>query len=184
MNNPVLHLLGLSRKGGKIELGEEPVIALARAGRARVILVACDSADNSIRRAEHIAEQTKSPLMITPFTKSELGHALGRSVCAMVAISDFGLANAIAQHLVKLDEDKYGEAAEIIAHKAGRALDRQKEKARHEKKLKRQAQKPWVAPPKESGSKPKKKESTKQSAPMAKRPMPKGRITIQKKEGS
>ena len=35
-SDPILHLLGLARKAGKLELGEEPVGAACRARQARV----------------------------------------------------------------------------------------------------------------------------------------------------
>ena len=45
----VLHLLGIARKAGRVEVGEEPVGAAARAHQAKLILTACDGADNSLR---------------------------------------------------------------------------------------------------------------------------------------
>ena len=47
-----LHLLGIAQKAGRLEVGEEPVGAAARARQARVILLACDAAANTARRAE------------------------------------------------------------------------------------------------------------------------------------
>ena len=35
-HDPVLHMLGLARKAGKLELGEEPVGAVCRAHHARL----------------------------------------------------------------------------------------------------------------------------------------------------
>ena len=40
-----LHLLGIAQKAGRLEVGEEPVGAAARARQARVILLACDAYD-------------------------------------------------------------------------------------------------------------------------------------------
>lgn len=34
-NDPILHLLGLARKAGRLEIGEEPVGAVCRARQAR-----------------------------------------------------------------------------------------------------------------------------------------------------
>ena len=47
----VLHLLGIARKAGRVEVGEEPVGAAARARQAKLILVAGGAAENSDRRA-------------------------------------------------------------------------------------------------------------------------------------
>ena len=50
----VLHLLGIARKAGRVEVGEEPVGAAARAHQAKLILTAADGADNSLRRASDV----------------------------------------------------------------------------------------------------------------------------------
>ena len=68
----VLHLLGIARKAGRVEVGEEPVGAAARAHQAKLILTACDGADNSLRRAAHFAEIGKVPHLPTPYTKGGL----------------------------------------------------------------------------------------------------------------
>ena len=39
-NDPILHLLGLARKAGRLEIGEEPVGAVCRARQARLVLLA------------------------------------------------------------------------------------------------------------------------------------------------
>ena len=185
MNSAALHLLGLARKGGRVEVGEEPVSAIARSGHARVILVASDAAENSLRRAQSFAENSKTPFMHTPFTKEEMGHAVGRSTCAMLALTDFGLAAAIGNKLAQQNPEQYAEVAALLSQKNDRAQERLKEKRRHEKKLQQQRAKPWVAPPKaSSGKKTAEKRSAgeaKQPTPQAKRPIPKGKVTIKRK---
>ena len=52
-HDPILHLLGLAKKAGRLEIGEEPVGAAARAHQARVLLLAADAAPNTVRRAAH-----------------------------------------------------------------------------------------------------------------------------------
>ena len=42
-NDPILHLIGLAKKGGKLEVGEEPVGAACRARQAKLVLLAGDS---------------------------------------------------------------------------------------------------------------------------------------------
>ena len=41
-HDPILHLLGLAKKAGRLEIGEEPVGAAARAHQARVLLLAAE----------------------------------------------------------------------------------------------------------------------------------------------
>ena len=50
-NDPILHLLGLARKAGRLEIGEEPVGAVCRSRQARLVLLASDAAPNTCRRA-------------------------------------------------------------------------------------------------------------------------------------
>ena len=141
-----LRLIGLARKGGRIEVGEEPVGAAARAHKARLVVLASDAADNTLRRASHFALSAGVPVLQSPYTKGELGLSVGRSSCAMLALTDHGLAAAFTRKLAAADPERYGETAADLEEKAQRALQRQKEQRRHEKKLERAAAKPWAAP--------------------------------------
>ena len=140
----VLHLLGIARKAGRVEVGEEPVGAAARAHQAKLILTACDGADNSLRRAAHFAETGKVPCLTTPYTKGGLGSAVGRSACTMLALTDVGLAAAIAAKLAQADPEGCGPAAQQLKAQAEKALQRQKEQRAHEKNLQKKNKKPWA----------------------------------------
>lgn len=148
MNNEFLSLVGLAKKAGRVEIGEEPVGAAARARGAKLILVASDAAENSQRRAAHFAEAGSIPWVLLPCTKAELGRATGRSSCAMAALTDAGFASALCAKLAAQDGGRYGEVAAALDVKAKKVLERQKEQRRHEKKLQKRAQKPWAPPPK------------------------------------
>ena len=145
-NDPVLHLLGLARKAGRLELGEEPVGAVCRARQAKLVLLACDAASNTFRRAAHFGEAGNVLWLEVPFTKAELGFALGRGSCAMLALTDVGFASSLVQKLSARDPAKYGPAAQQLKTKADRALQRQREKRQHEKNLREGKKKPWAVP--------------------------------------
>ena len=168
----VLHLLGIARKAGRVEVGEEPVGASARARQARLILVASDAADNSARRAAHFAQAGKAPWFRVPYTKGELGGTVGRASCAMLALTDVGLAAALLARLAAGAPETYGAALAELSEKADKALQRQKEQRRHEKKLQKGGRKPWAAPPARKESPPE---------PAGKRTLPRGRLTVKKK---
>ena len=142
-----LHLLGIARKAGRAEVGEEPAGAACRARQARVLLLAADAADNSVRRAARFAEAGQVPWLKTPWDKGTLGGAVGRTACAMLALTDAGLAAALVEKLAQADPDAYGPAAEALRDKADRQLQRQREQRAHEKKLERAKKKPWAPPP-------------------------------------
>ena len=145
-NDPVLHLLGLARKAGRLELGEEPVGAVCRAKQAKLVLLAADAASNTYRRAAHFGEAGNVLWLELPFTKAELGLALGRGSCAMLALTDVGFASSLVQKLSARDPAKYGPAAEQLKVKADHALQRQREKRQHEKNLREGKKKPWAVP--------------------------------------
>ena len=134
MNN-ILSMLGLAKKAGRLEIGEEPVGAAARARDARLILLASDAADNTLRRARHFAEAGACLLTQIPATKDELGSAVGRTSCAMLAVTDIGFADAVAKKLAALDAAKYAALSEKLSVKAARAEERKKEQKRHDKNL-------------------------------------------------
>lgn len=146
-NDPILHLLGLAKKAGRLEIGEEPVGAACRARQARLILLAADAAPNTRRRAAHFGEAGNVLWLETPFDKGELGFILGRSSCAMLALTDAGFSAAIVEKLAARDPDRYGPAAQQLRTCADRVLQRQREQRQHEKNLRQGKRKPWAPPP-------------------------------------
>ena len=142
-----LRLIGLARKGGRAEVGEEPAGAAARAGKARLIVAAADAADHTLRRAAHFAQEGNAPLIQCSASKTELGAAVGRSSCALLAFTDAGLAAAFAAKLAAADPERYGAAAGQLAEKAQKILRRQREKRQQERELQKAANRPWAAPP-------------------------------------
>jgi len=133
--NNILPLLGLALRGGHLAVGEEPCEAAARAKDARVLLVASDAADNTVRRVKHFALEGACIWLSIPFAKADLGRAVGRSAAAIVAVTDIGLANAVVHRLEELDPAKYGEAAQRLEIKARRAQQRKAEQRAHEKNV-------------------------------------------------
>ena len=148
MSDAALHMLGLARKAGRIEVGEEPVGAVCRARKAKVLLLACDAADNTARRAEHFAQAGNTLCVSVPFTKEQMGGAVGRASCAMAALTDAGMAASFLNKLAQADPERYGEAAAALDTKAQKVLQRQREQRQHEKNLAKGKQKPWAVPPK------------------------------------
>ncbi len=147
-NDPILRLLGLAKKAGRLEIGEEPVGAVCRARQASLLLLAADAAPNTHRRATHFSQAGNVPQLETPFSKAELGAALGRSSCAMLAVTDSGFSSAVAEKLAARNPDRYGPAAQQLKAKADRTLQRQREQRQHDKNLREGKKKPWVPPPK------------------------------------
>ena len=124
-----LNYLALARKGGMAELGEEPVGAAARAGKAHLILVAGDASDHTWRRAKAYAAGTEQQCVRLPYTKQELGQAVGRESLAIAAVTDAPLALAMLQSLP--DSEKYQSAIAVLTEKTQKLKKRQQEAKAH-----------------------------------------------------
>jgi len=120
-------LLGLALRAGRLAVGEEPVGTASRSHKAYLLLLASDAADNTIRRAHHFTQTGTNTICLTvPMTKEELGGALGRASCAMLAVTDVGFAAALAKRLASVDEQTFGSARDALTPKAQRANKRRK----------------------------------------------------------
>lgn len=124
-----LNLLSLARKGRRIEVGEEPVGAIARAKKARLIVVASDASEHTLRRVQSFVALSEQPYLRVPFDKDDLGRAVGRTACAVAALTDAALALAFVK---ALDEpEQYAELIEQLTYKANRIRQRQLESKAH-----------------------------------------------------
>ena len=126
-----LNYLALARKAGRIELGEEPVGACARARKARLVVVASDATDHTWRRAKSFVEGTEQVCIRLPYDKDQLGQAVGRTALALGAVTDPALALAFVKALP--DPEKYAKALEALEQKTARLQKRQAEARAHEK---------------------------------------------------
>lgn len=123
-----LRMLSLARKAGKAEVGEEPVMAAVDSRKARLVLLAADAAENTKDRFEHILSRTHIAFTCTPYTRDELGAAFGRASCAVCAVCDLGLSEAVAGGLEALDREKYGPCAEALRATSERIEQRKQKK--------------------------------------------------------
>ena len=128
-----LNYLALARKARLIEAGEEPVGAAARAPHARLIVVASDASDHTWRRARSFAAGTAQQTLRVPFTKEELGFAVGRQELAIAAFTDAALAASFVKALP--EPEKHKAVLEALEIKAARQRQRQKEAKAHEKNV-------------------------------------------------
>ena len=131
--NKALNYLGLARRGGLAELGEEPVGAIARTGKAYVILVAGDASDHTWRRAKSYAAGTDQQCIRLKCTKDEMGLAVGRTSLAIAAITDVQLALALVTALG--EPEAYKDALEVLTAKAAKAKKRAAEAKAHKRNV-------------------------------------------------
>ena len=130
-NSPMdkaLNYMALARKGGRIELGEEPVGAAARAQHARLVVVASDASDHTWRRALSFVANTTQRCIRVSYTKDELGMAIGRTSLAIAAFTDPALALAFVKALPQ--QERFVPVLEDLEKRSKRMTQhRQEEKA-------------------------------------------------------
>ena len=126
-----LNYMGLARKAGLIELGEEPVGAVARARKARLVVVAQDATDHTWRRAKSFVAGSEQICLKVPFSKDQLGLAVGRSQLALAAFTDPALALAFVQALEQ--PDRYKAELESLEKLSARIRQRKKEADAHKR---------------------------------------------------
>ena len=128
-----LNYLALARKAGLAELGEEPVGGAARSGKAYVIVVASDASDHTWRRAKAYAAGTTQQCIRLPYSKDEMGFAIGRESLAIAAITDCPMALALVQSLP--EPEKNAEAEQVLTEKVQKQKQRKKEAQAHKKNV-------------------------------------------------
>ena len=85
--------------------------ALARARKAKLLVLAADAADNTLRRCSHFAQAGRAPLLQCPFTKAELGLAAGKGSCALLPLEPPGkgmlcFSRRVSKYPVKIFGDQ------------------------------------------------------------------------------
>ena len=133
--NKALQYLSIARKGGMAELGEEPVGAVAREGKAHVILVAGDASDHTWRRAKSYAAGTEQQCVRMEATKDEMGLMVGRTSLAIAAVTDARLALALVTALDEPETNK--QTLEVLTAKAEKARKRQAEAKAHARNVRK-----------------------------------------------
>ena len=134
-NNRALNYLALAKKGRLIELGEEPVGAITRAVKGRLVVVASDASDHTWRRAKSFVAGTEQQCIRVPFTKEELGFVVGRTSLAIAAFTDAALALAFVKALP--NTEKFGEVIEKLDLKAQKLRQRKAEAKAHERNVRK-----------------------------------------------
>lgn len=128
-----LSYLSLARKGGLAELGEEPVGAMCRTGKAYLVMVASDASDHTWRRAKSFVAGTEQQCIRLKATKEEMGFVVGRQSLAIAAVTDAPLALALVKSLG--EPEKHKQTLEVLTAKADKAKKRQSEAKAHKRNV-------------------------------------------------
>ena len=125
-----LNFLALGKKARLVELGEEPVGAITRAGKGYLVVVASDASDHTWRRAKSFVAGTEQQCIRVSFTKDELGFVVGRTSLAIAAFTDAAMAASFIKALP--DVAKHTAALAVLEEKAAKLKQRKDEAKAHQ----------------------------------------------------
>lgn len=131
--DPVLRMLGLARRAGKLAYGDELVREACFDHKTRCVFIAGDAGANAAKKAAFYADKANVPCVTLPHGKLELGSAIGKAGCAMCAVADIGMAAAAVNKLAEQDP-AYVEVAQQLSEKnvkiqSRRGVKKHKDKA-------------------------------------------------------
>ena len=131
--DPVLRMLGLARRAGKLAYGDELVREACFDHKTRCVFIAGDAGANAAKKAAFYADKANVPCVTLPHGKLELGSAIGKAGCAMCAVADIGMAAAAVNKLAEQDP-AYAEVAQQLSEKnvkiqSRRGVKKHKDKA-------------------------------------------------------
>lgn len=129
-----LHLLGIARKANRLAIGEEPAGIACRSGKARLLLVAQDAGEHTVRRAQSFCRSGKPANLTVPFTKEELGNGLGCNACALCALTDAPFAKAFLEDLPELAA-QHEDILQELTRQTERVNKRRQEEKAHRKNV-------------------------------------------------
>ena len=128
-----LNFLALGKKARLVELGEEPVGAITRAGKGYLVVVASDASDHTWRRAKSFVAGTEQQAIRVSFTKEELGFVVGRTSLAIAAFTDAAMAASFIKALP--DVAKHTAALAVMEEKAAKLKQRRDEAKAHQRNV-------------------------------------------------
>ncbi len=93
----LLSLLGLCQKAGLLAAGETACESAIRAGKARAVILSGDASENTSKKFSNRCHYYGVPLVILPFTKQEIGRAVGKELRSCAAVCEEGFAGHILE---------------------------------------------------------------------------------------
>jgi ribosomal protein L7Ae-like RNA K-turn-binding protein len=94
MNPKIFQWLGLAFRAGKVVHGEEGAIKSIRSKQARLVLIASDASESTLKKITDKCSFYNVPLKVA-MPREDLGRAIGKPERVTVAITDQGFAKRI-----------------------------------------------------------------------------------------
>lgn len=100
-----LRLLGLSQKAGELKSGSALAIEAIRGRKAALAMLAQDASEGTKKVLQDKCRSYAVPLIVLPFTKEELGRAIGKGERSALALVSKGLAESLIKALEENTEE-------------------------------------------------------------------------------
>ena len=108
MQNRVYGLIGLAMKAGKIKAGEFSVEKSIKQGKAKLVFVAEDASENTIKKFKNSCFHYRIPFYQYG-NKDELGKIIGKEMRSSLSIEDEGFGERIIGFMNGGNADVRGE---------------------------------------------------------------------------
>ena len=93
-NDPLLSMLGIARKAGKLSIGTEAARDAIRKRKSHLVIVAGDISPKSEKELRYAARETDIPIRRIQQDIFAVSHAIG-SKAGILSVDDKGLAEAV-----------------------------------------------------------------------------------------
>ena len=127
-----LGFLGLAKRACKLAAGEDAVEAALQTGKVRLLILAADAGDKTVRHIEH-RSQGRLPILYLQSDKAALGSALGWASCAVAAMTDLSMSIALAEKMVRSDESRRPVLEALMEKQDKIAARKQRKPGKHSK---------------------------------------------------
>lgn len=108
MNEPLLNMLGIARRAGRLSIGYDAAAEAIKSGKARLIVAAADLSPKTEKELRYLISRKPDangpPLIRIPFDMKRLSQAIGTKAGAL-SVDDEGLAGAVLKRCPSTEED-------------------------------------------------------------------------------
>lgn len=116
MNDPLLNMLGIARRAGKLSIGYEAAADSVRRGKARLIVAAADLSKKTEKEIRYLIGHTLKEgdtggppdpvqrVIRIPFDMKTMSKAIGAKA-GILSVDDDGLAGAVCKRCPACGED-------------------------------------------------------------------------------
>jgi ribosomal protein L7Ae-like RNA K-turn-binding protein len=96
MKSKFFQLIGLALKAGKIVSGEEQVVMGIRQNKIRLVILAEDTAKNTMKKVTDKSASYQVPIVFIE-SRYQLGRAIGKEARVVVGVTDKGFADKLKE---------------------------------------------------------------------------------------